>query len=95
MHSPCVLAGTLAHDCWHCAAMLIRACDCMKPQAQIAFAMTRINATLHEHGLPVAMRSSLAGVHWSGQSHRLVYWVIRLFCSALTRLSVQKVQPEP
>jgi len=23
------------------------------------------------------------------------YWAIRLFCSTLTRLSVQKVQPEP
>lgn len=43
MHWPCVFAGTLAHDSWHCAATLIRVCDCKKPQAPVAVASNRIN----------------------------------------------------
>ena len=45
MHCPCVFAGTFAHDCWHCADALIRACDWKKLQALAAIPTTSINVT--------------------------------------------------
>jgi hypothetical protein len=45
MHCPCVFAGTFAHDSWHCAATLVRVCDCKKLQALVAVAITRTNVS--------------------------------------------------